>query len=863
MPQKYLSATLSAFLFCGLLTAAQQDPNPYARNLVTEPYAPKHAMYRDGWIDFNKNGKQDIYEDPTASIEARVEDLLSQMNIDEKTCQMATLYGYRRVLRDDLPTPGWKKKIWKDGIGAIDEHLNACYSQGAWPKYNPNQWPASRHAWAINEVQRFFVEETRLGIPADMTNEGLRGVEAYRATCFPSALGMGHTWNPELIGNVGEITGKEARALGFTNIYAPVLDVLRDQRWGRCEEVYGESPYLVAEMGIQMAKGLQKNMQVASTGKHFVAFGNNKGARENFGRADPQMSPRELESIHAYTFARVIREAGMLGVMSSLNDYDGQPIQSSYYWLTQRLRDDMGLRGYVVSDSNAVENLKNKFATAHNDKETVRQAVLAGLNVRCTFKSPDTYILPLRELVAEGTVPMSIIDSRVRDVLRVKFMVGLFDNPYNRTPADADKIVENPAHLAVADQVSHESIVLLKNDKNTLPLDIPKLKTVTVCGPNATEKWLALNRYGPHAVPVTTVLDGVREALKGKAEVLYTKGCDIADRHFPDSEIYDYPIEPAEQKAIDAAVAMAKRSDAVIAVMGENLRTGGENKTRTDIRLTGRQEELLKALKATGKPVIMVLINGRPLSSVWADRNLPAIIEAWQPGAQGGTAVADVLFGKYNPGGKLTVTIPKSVGQIPLHFPTRHGGQAPGPISVNGPLYPFGHGLSYTTFKYGTLKIDRTTIAPGEDIHARVTVTNTGKRAGDEVVQLYISDRYASLNQHIRRLAGFKRIHLKPGESKKVTFTIGRDRMQMIDAFWNWTVEAGAFVLEAGTSSEKILSTATFTVEGEDPAPVAIPRPQPAKTVPAHTTRLPVKKQTEAVNPEAAHPARDGNAKTV
>lgn len=406
-------------------------------------YKPvKSEMYRKGWIDFNKNGVKDVYEDPSAPLEARIENLLQQMTLDEKTCQMVTLYGYKRVLKDDLPTPEWKELLWKDGIGAIDEHLNGFQQWGLPPSDNAYVWPASRHAWALNEVQRFFVEDTRLGIPVDFTNEGIRGVESYRATNFPTQLGLGHTWNRELIRQVGLITGREARMLGYTNVYAPILDVGRDQRWGRYEEVYGESPYLVAELGIEMVRGLQHNHQVAATGKHFAAYSNNKGAREGMARVDPQMSPREVENIHIYPFKRVIREAGMLGVMSSYNDYDGIPVQGSYYWLTTRLRGEMGFRGYVVSDSDAVEYLYTKHGTAKDMKEAVRQSVEAGLNVRCTFRSPDYFVLPLRELVKEGGLSEEVINDRVRDILRVKFLIGLFDAPYQTDLADADREVE-------------------------------------------------------------------------------------------------------------------------------------------------------------------------------------------------------------------------------------------------------------------------------------------------------------------------------------------------------------------------------------------------------------------------------------
>ena len=808
-------------------------------------YKPvKSEMYRKGWIDFNKNGVKDVYEAPSAPLEARIENLLQQMTLDEKTCQMVTLYGYKRVLKDDLPTPEWKELLWKDGIGAIDEHLNGFQQWGLPPSDNAYVWPASRHAWALNEVQRFFVEDTRLGIPVDFTNEGIRGVESYRATNFPTQLGLGHTWNRELIRQVGLITGREARMLGYTNVYAPILDVGRDQRWGRYEEVYGESPYLVAELGIEMVRGLQHNHQVAATGKHFAAYSNNKGAREGMARVDPQMSPREVENIHIYPFKRVIREAGMLGVMSSYNDYDGIPVQGSYYWLTTRLRGEMGFRGYVVSDSDAVEYLYTKHGTAKDMKEAVRQSVEAGLNVRCTFRLPDSFVLPLRELVKEGGLSEEVINDRVRDILRVKFLIGLFDAPYQTDLAGADHEVEKEENEAIALQASRESIVLLKNAGELLPLDINSIKKIAVCGPNANEEGYALTHYGPLAVEVTTVLEGIQEKTKGKAEVLYTKGCDLVDAHWPESEIIDYPLTDDEQAEIDKAVENARQADVAVVVLGGGQRTCGENKSRTSLDLPGRQLQLLQAIQATGKPVVLILINGRPLSINWADKFVPAILEAWYPGSKGGTALADILFGDYNPGGKLTVTFPKTVGQIPFNFPCKpssqiDGGKNPGPTGnmsrINGALYPFGYGLSYTTFEYSDLDITPRVITPNESATVRLKVTNTGKRAGDEVVQLYIRDVLSSITTYEKNLAGFQRIHLEPGEAQELSFTIDRKHLELRDTDMKWVVEPGDFVLMAGASSEDIRLNGTLTVEDYQTRAKAIEAQKPAKRVSAST----------------------------
>ena len=844
-----LLITLSLLAFGGTFVSAQKIPSVY------KPV--KKEIYHKGWIDFNKNGVKDIYEDPSAPLDSRIEDLLNQMTMEEKTCQMVTLYGYKRVLKDDLPTPEWKTSLWKDGIGAIDEHLNGFQQWGLPPSDNPNVWPASRHAWALNEVQRFFVEETRLGIPVDFTNEGIRGVESYRATNFPTQLGIGHTWNRNLVRRIGEITGYEARMLGYTNVYAPILDVGRDQRWGRYEEVYGESPYLVAELGIEMVKGMQKDYQVAATAKHFVAYSNNKGAREGMARVDPQMSPREVEMIHVYPFKRVIQETGLLGVMSSYNDYDGIPVQGSYYWLTERLRGEMGFRGYVVSDSDAVEYLYTKHGTAKDMKEAVRQSVEAGLNVRCTFRSPESYVEPLRELVKEGGISEETINSRVRDILRVKFLIGLFDSPYQMQLAEADKVVENPEHEAVALQASRESIVLLKNDNKTLPLDIDKVKTISVCGPNADEEGYALTHYGPLAVDVTTVLEGIKEKVAGKAEVLYTKGCDLVDANWPESEIIDYPLTADEKKEIDIAVENALKSDVAVVVLGGGQRTCGENKSRTSLELPGRQLQLLQAVQATGKPVILVLINGRPLSVNWADKFVPAILEAWYPGSKGGIAIADVLFGDYNPGGKLTVTFPKTVGQIPFNFPAKpasqvDGGKNPGPDGnmsrINGALYPFGYGLSYTTFEYSDIQLSPKVITPNETATVTLKVTNTGDMAGDEVVQLYTRDVLSSVTTYEKNLAGFERVHLQPGETKEVKFTIDRKHLELLDADMKWVVEPGEFVVIAGSSSEDIRQTTVLNVEDYHTRNARLEAEKPEKPVSASTNLEDVMKVLDGDN---------------
>lgn len=834
----------------------------FALPLAAQERIGEGPIYHEGWIDFNKNGVKDVYEDSNAPIDARIEDLLSQMTLEEKTCQMVTLYGYKRVLQDELPTPAWKEKLWKDGIGAIDEHLNGFRNWALPLTESEWLWPASKHARALNIVQRFFVEETRLGIPVDFTNEGIRGVEAYRATNFPTQLGIGHTWDRELVHEIGRITGREARLLGYTNVYAPILDVGRDQRWGRYEEVYGESPWLVAELGVQMALGMQTDYQVAATGKHFAAYSNNKGGREGMARVDPQMPPHEVENIHMYPWREVIGRAGLLGVMSSYNDYDGIPIQGSPYWLTERLRGDFGFRGYVVSDSDAVEYLHTKHHVAADMKESVRQSVEAGLNVRCTFRTPDSYVLPLREFVKEGTIPMSMIDDRVRDILRVKFLTGQFDHPYQTDYEAADREVDGPENNEVALRASRESIVLLKNEGGILPLDAGKLKKVAVIGPNADEVSFVHTHYGPLATESVSVREGLEKALEGKAKVLYAKGCELVDANWPDSEIL--PVDPTKEelRQMDAAAKLAKGSDVAIVVLGGGQRTCGENKSRSSLDLPGHQELLLKKIVATGKPVVLVLINGRPLSINWAAEHVGGILEAWYPGAHGGTAIAEVLLGDYNPGGKLTVTFPRSVGQIPFNFPSKpnaqvDGAKGTGPNGrqsrVHGALYDFGFGLSYTTFEYSGLKLSSKTISPTDSVQVSFTLKNTGGRKGDEVVQLYVHDVLSSITVYEKVLRGFERVSLEPGESKTVSFTLTPKDLSLLDANFKRVVEPGEFEIMIGASSKDIrLKDKLVVSDGSDNQKEAYPDDASAvKTV------FPVK---VGVSEDATAPLREGKS---
>jgi beta-glucosidase len=789
--------------------------------LITGMKSDKKSIYHKDWIDFNKNGVKDVYEDSKEGIDNRIANLISLMNVNEKTCQLTTLYGYARVLEDELPTLEWKNRVWKDGIANIDEHLNTIWNQEK--THTDLSFPYSTHAEAINKVQKWFVEETRMGIPVDFTNEGVHGLCHKKATPLPAPIGIGSTWNKALVYKAGTIVGREAKALGYTNVYAPILDVARDQRWGRVLECYGEEPFHIAEMGKQMTLGIQSE-GVASTLKHFAVYSIPKGARDGDARTDPHVAPREMHQLHLYPFKRVIKEAAPMGIMSSYNDYDGVPVSASPYFLTKLLREEYGFKGYVVSDSEAVEYVSEKHHVAENYKEAVRQVIEAGLNVRTTFRTPESFIEPLRELIEEGKISMKTIDLRVSEVLRVKFELGLFDTPFVENPEDADKLVHTKADEAFSKQINFESLVLLKNENNLLPLDVNKINKILVTGPLADEVSFTYSRYGPAFNESTSVFQGVKKYVGDNAEVSFVKGCDIIDPDWPGSEIIPTPLSLKENADIEAAVNKAKQSDIIIAVVGEDEKRVGETKSRTSLGLPGRQLKLVQALYATGKPVVLVLINGQPLTINWENKFLPAILEAWFPSTTAGDVIAETLFGDYNPGGKLTVTFPKTVGQIPLNFPFKPGSQAGQPgagpngygnTRVLGPLYPFGYGLSYTTFEYSDLVVQQKTQQSQSDIKISVKIKNTGKRAGDEVVQLYLKDEVSSVTTYESQLRGFERVHLLPNVTKTIHFTLHPDHLKILDKNMNWVVEPGIFKVMIGSSSVDIKLSERFKILNE------------------------------------------------
>ena len=678
------------------------------------------------------------------------------------------------------------------------------------------------HVNLLNSIQRWFIEETRLGIPVDFTNEGIRGVCHNNASNFPTQIGVGATWDRDLVRRIGAITAIEGKALGYSNIYSPILDVVRDPRWGRTIECYGESPYHVGEIGLQQCLGLQEN-GVASTLKHFATYSTPNGGRDGKARTDPQIPFRDMHQILMDPFEKVITEANPKGVMSSYNTYDGVPVTGSAYFLTHLLRDTYGFKGYVVSDSGAVTRIEEQHKVAATWKDAIVEAVHAGLNVRTNFQNTEKFVEPLRELVKEGRISQELLDQRVSDVLRVKLELGLFDKPF-ADPKKVTEVVYTSEHEAATLEAARKAMVLLKND-GILPLDPSAYKNILVTGPGADDTIPMISRYGPGKSPVISPLAGIKELLGDKANILHAKGVHYFDAQFPGSDVILEAPDAEAQAGIDEALKLAEKSDLIIACVGDTHSTVGESKSRLSLDLSGHQNLFIQELHKTGKPVVVVLMPGRSASINWIEQNIPGILCSWHGGEKVGQAIAETLFGEYNPGGKLPITFPKHVGQIPLAFPARngaHGGQSKGhnpngwgSSRVQGPLYPLGHGLSYTTFEYANLKIEPAKPTENDPITITCQVTNTGEHEGDNVVQLYLRDAVGSLAPYTKILRGFERVPLKAGETKTVTFTLDPKRdLKMMGPEFKWIVEPGLFevMIAESSSDEAIKQKGSFTI---------------------------------------------------
>ncbi len=751
------------------------------------------------------------YQNPELPVDERVADLLGRMTLDEKLAQMTNLHlpDYRPTGDDsriELPADALTHGV--ASVGRIGLH---CTSRQA--------------AEAANTIQRTLITKTRLGIPAFIIDEALHGLMATGTTCFPQAIGLASTWDPALIERVFRAVGTEARLRGTNWALSPVLDLARDPRWGRTEETYGEDPFLTAQLGVAAVQGLQGGDGspvspdgVLATAKHFAVHGQPESGT-NCGPGN--YAEREIRTVFLEPFRAVFQEGGARSVMASYNEINAIPSHINRWLLHDVLREEWGFDGMVISDGGGINDLVNLHKVASDPQDAAAQALRAGIDFEL-----DNCFTSLKALVLSGTIPESRIDQAVSRVLREKFLLGLFEKPYT-DPDRAEAVVASAEHIALALEAARKTIVLLKNEpastgRPVLPLDAASLRRVAVIGPNA-----ATFLQGGYSFPAeggVSVLDGIRQYLGNRVEVLYAEGCRITEEgggweswwkdtsHLPD------PSE--ETRRITEAVETARQAEVAILVLGENeaiCREGWNTwhlGDRDSLDLIGQQEALLQAVVATGTPTVLLLFNGRPISIRWAAEHVPAILECWYLGQQGGTAVAEVLFGETTPGGRLPITFPRSVGQIPAYYYHKPSGRRGYLFSDNSPLFPFGHGLSYTTFEYSDLKITPETVSPGQLVQVSVTVSNIGERLGDEVVQLYLRDCISSVTRPVKELKGFERLTLQPGERRPVTFNVTPDMLRLLNADMEWVVEPGDFEIAVGGSSVGGLS-GRFTVIAE------------------------------------------------
>ena len=743
------------------------------------------------------------YKNPSLPAEKRVKDLLSRMTLEEKAAQMMCVWQQKaQTLVDAQGNFDLEKarSAFREGhgIGQVGRPSDAAGGR------NPRQT-----AELTNAIQKFFLEHSRLGVPVIFHEECLHGHAAPDATSFPQPIGLGATFNPQLVEALFTMTAYEARVRGTHQALTPVVDVARDPRWGRVEETYGEDPYLVAQLGIAAVEGFQGDAsfkdkkRVIATLKHFVAHGQ---PESGMNCAPANVSMRVLRETFLRTFQRAIKEAGAISVMASYNEVDGVPSHANQWLLRDVLRKEWGFKGFVVSDYYAIWELGDRPDThghfiAADKKEACRLAVLAGVNIE--LPEPDCY-LHLVELVKKGILKESQLDDLVGPMLYWKFRMGLFDDPYV-DPDEADRIVGCDAHRELALDAARQTITLLKNESNLAPLKVDQFKTIAVIGPNAHRPLLG----GYSGVPKhnVTVFEGIKTKVGDRANVLYSEGCKITQ---PGSWNQDevLPSDPDEdRRQIAEAVKIAKESDVIVLAIGGNEQTSREAWNlrhmgdRTSLDLIGRQQELVDAMLATGKPVIALLFNGRPLSINSLAEKVPVIFECWYLGQETGRAVADVLFGDYCPGGKLPITIPRSAGHIPAYYNHKPSARRGYLFDDVSPLYPFGFGLSYTRFSISAPRLVRKNIRRDETAFVHVDVTNTGAVRGDEVVQMYIRDKISSVTRPVKELKGFQRITLEPGETRAVSFPITPDHLAFYDINMKWTVEPGEFEIMVGNSS--------------------------------------------------------------
>ncbi len=722
------------------------------------------------------------------SVEDKIKEIISRMSIEEKVWQMGMIQS--TSFMDDEGNFSREK---------ADKIFNG-YSIGG---FQDLRFKPIKSIELIRSIQDYIKEETSPGIPAIVVGETLHGYLGPQATIFPQVIGLGSTWNTELVQSVAEAAAKEARAVGTTLANSPDLDLARDPRWGRVEETFGEDPYLVTKMGLSVIKGMQGDgnrpfdEMIISSIKHYVAHGTPEGG---VNISPVNAGERQLRELYLKPFAAAIKEGGALAVMPAYSELDGIPVHSSKFLLTDILRDELGFGGITIADYGAIHMLYSFHNIAKNQQHAGELAVKAGMDFEAGGIS--CYGEKLIELVKKGVVFEEIIDIAVARILRVKFLAGIMDNPYGNKEK-AKKYYKCEAHKKLALEAARESIVLLKNKDNILPLD-KNIKSIAIIGPNADR-----GELGDYSLPnkdVITFLQGIRNKVTSDCKINYAKGCGLWE---------------LDRGGFDEAVNAAENSDIAIIVVGEtsikaygmgwgretdDVILCGEGYDRHDLSLPGVQQQLIEEVTKTGTPTIVVLINGRPATLGWINDNADAILEAWYSGQEGGTAIAEVLFGDVNPSGKLTISFPKETGQIPVYYnhkPSARGYyKKPGTVEKPGrdyvfldtePLYEFGYGLSYTEFEYSELQVLNQEVVGDEDIRISVKVKNTGDREGKEVVQLYINDVVSSVTTPVKELKGFKKINLKPGEEREVIFKVPQSDLTIIDRNMKEVIEPGEF----------------------------------------------------------------------
>ncbi len=758
------------------------------------------------------------YKNPQLSIDERVKDLLSRMTLEEKTAQLVCLWNTKPQKTD---TKDAQSRTDRGDFSPEKAKLLIPHGVGQIARQSEDKTPRGSAEFA-NTFQKWLIENTRLGIPAVFHDEILHGNMARGSTVFPTPLAMAASWDTEIVSRVFTAGALETRVRGSHHVLGPNLDIARDARWGRTEETYGEDPYLASRFGVAVVKALQggannqnpkiDGSHVIATGKHFIGHGQPEGGTNI---APVNLSERLLRETHLKTFEAAIKEGGLQSVMPAYHELDGVPAHVNKYFLQNILRDDFGFQGVVVSDYYAITELQTRHRVSVDKADSARQSLEAGVDME--LPDPDTYLTLIAQVTA-GKISEETLNRAVSRVLRSKFQLGLFENPYVDASL-AEKIVDSAPHRQLAAEMARRSIVLLKNDKNILPLDRTKLKSLAVIGPNAAKAHLG-GYTDPKPPRSVSLLEGITNKLGAAVKVNYAEGVKITKEGgnwFADTSTLN--DEADDQKLIAEAVRTAQNSDAVILSIGGNEDTSKEAWAdnhlgdRDSLELVGRQNELVKAVLATGKPTVVFLTNSGPLAIGFVAENVPAILEGFYLGEETGTAAADVIFGDYNPGGKLPVTFPRSVGQLPVYYNQKPSAKRGYLYTSNTPLFPFGFGLSYTTFKYSDLQIENPSISPNGEATVSVNVTNTGERRGDEVVQLYIRDEISSVTRPVKELRDFARITLDAGQTKKVVFKITPDKLWFYNREMKRVVEPGAFQIMVGGNSVDLTMAKLEVVE--------------------------------------------------